>query len=701
MALENAFSLFEDSRYEEMFPNVRLLGNAVDYFIQCNTYEVLVPSQSVTEQSLDIFEDAVLKLLDYKPYTKEEMAETLCLPKDIICFIRIRLRELGLLEKDEFTVSELGKNYLSGLASKNASVIYRQAKLFVIKDTGEILPYVHYGELEYANVKKSSKSITNIEYGSAGRPIIISGTNIWAKTPQGALGGKMLRTNDIKEALLLYNKISSNSTRFAPIEIFSNYAIENTSAEDCLLHVKAAIQEGSTDELIVSDGFVANNDFLAGYLKKEHPEIINEVKVQAAYVRSKEADEDCGFDFERANEGRYRNLYQPIYSINSTYEKITAEKAGSSQDEYVEEQYDQKQFLLNCYAVIEHTLYHYLLSSPLRQDRLKLVYRQDTHQNQELIMMLSEQLGLDYIRQYDYLFGIVSRNNITKMYNTKTPNMYIVLPLVLIEAFDKKDSLFRVMLKQYPGVIHTINKLHNKCKDLRHKTHADDINVDYVDQIYYFTTLLIECLLPDFNYRGKDEIRIVSADTKQNRRLLVDVSLAEVFGPMYYYNVMDESLKNEWKLVAPGKKNYPAPYEYVNTLYRILQETIYEQVFYMKKKQLTKEQLVELAKNRWGKELERGLTGVHKDYLKDTLGSKSTTLGAQALVYLCFCPDEKLVVLKAIKFDEIVSLVTNYRNHGNNVALVLDARELEQLRDKVINVTKAIGGILNGPKKDY
>lgn len=693
MALENVFSLFEDSRYEELFPNVRLLGNDVDCFIQCNTYEVLVPSHSVTEQRLDMFEDAVLKLLDYKPYTKEEMAATLCLPKDIISFIRIRLRELGLLEKDEFTVSEMGKNYLNGLSSKNASVIYRQAKLFVIKDTGEILPYVHYGELEYANVRKSSKSVTNIEYGSAGRPTIISGINIWAKTPHGALGGKMLRSNDIKDTLFLYNKISTNSTRFAPIEVFGNYAIENSSAEDCLLHVKAAIQEGSTDELIVSDGFVANNDFLARYLKKEYPEIINKVKAQAARVRSKEFDEDCGFDFEKANEGRYRNLYQPMYSINSAYEKIMAEEAGSSQDEYVEEQYDQKQFLLNCYAVIEHTLYNYLLRSPLRQDRLKLLYRQDTYLNQELILTLSEQLGLDYIRQYDYLFGIVSRNNITKMYNAKTPNMYIALPLVLIETFDKKDSLFREVLKQYPGVIYTINKLHNKCKDLRHKTYADDINVDYVDQIYYFTTLLIECLLPDFIFRGKGEMSTVSVDEKQNQRLLVDVNLAEVFGPMYYYNVMDESLKNEWKLIAPGKKNYPAPYEYVNTLYRILQETIYEQVFYMKKKQLSKEDLVALAQIRWGKELERGLTGVHKDYLKDTLESKSTTLGAQALVYLCFCSDEKLTALKEIKFDEIVSLVTKYREHGNNVALELDTRELEQLRDKVINVTKVIGGI--------
>ena len=693
MALENAFSLFEDSRYEELFPNVRLLGNAVDYFIQCNTYEILVPSQSAIEQRLDMFEDAVLKLLDYKPYTKEEMAATLCLPKDIISFIRIRLRELGFLEKDEFTVSELGKNYINGLDSKGTSVVYKQAKLFVIKDTGEILPYVHYGELEYANVKKSTKRVTNIEYGSAGRPIIISGINIWSKTPQGALDGKMLKSSDIKDALFLYNKISNNSTRFAPVEILANYAIENTSAEDCLLHVKAAIQDGSTDELIVSDGFVANNDYLARYLRKEHPEIINDVKAQAAQVRSQESEEKSGFDFEKANEGRYRNLYQPMYSINVVYEKITAEESDSSQDEYLEEKYDQKQFLLNCYTVIEHVLYNYLLKSPLRQDRLKLLYRQDTHLNQELILTLSEQLGLDYIRQYDYLFGIVSRNNITKMYNTKIPNMYIALPLVLIETFDNKDSLFREVLKQYPGVIHTINKLHNKCKDLRHKTYADDINVNYVDQIYYFTTLLIECLLPDFIFRGKEEMSTVTADVKQNQRLLADVNLAEVFGPMYYYNVMDEALKNEWKLVAPGKKNYPAPYEFVNTLYRILQETIYEQVFYMKKKQLSKEQLVELAQTRWGKPLERGLTGVHKYYLKDTLGSKNTTLGAQALVYLCFCPDEKLAALKEIKFDEIVSLVTKYREQGNNVALELDTRELEQLRDKVINVTKAIGGI--------
>ena len=693
MALENAFSLFEDSRYEELFPNVRLLGNAVDYFIQCNTYEILVPSQSAIEQRLDMFEDAVLKLLDYKPYTKEEMAATLCLPKDIISFIRIRLRELGLLEKDEYTVSELGKNYLNGLHSKSTSLVYKQAKLFVIKDTGKILPYVHYGELEYANIKKTTKSVTSIEYGSAGQPIIISGINIWSKTPQGALGGKMLKSSDIKDALFLYNRISNNSTRFTPIEILAGYAIENTSAEDCLLHVKAAIQEGSTDELIVSDGFVANNDYLARYLRKEYPEIINDVKAQAAQVRSKESEERSGFDFEEANGGRYRNLYQPMYSINAAYEKITAEESDSSQDEYVEEQYDQKQFLLNCYAVIEHTLYNYLLKSPLRQDRLKLLYRQDTYLNQELILTLSEQIGLGYIRQYDYLFGIVSRNNITKMYNTKTPNIYIALPLVLIETFDNKDSLFREVLKQYPGVIHTINKLHNKCKNLRHKTYADDINVDYVDQIYYFTTLLIECLLPDFIFKGKEEMRAVTADVKQNQRLLTDVNLAEVFGSMYYYNVMDEALKNEWKLVAPGKRNYPAPYEFVNTLYRILQETIYEQVFYMKKKQMSKEQLIELAQARWGKSLERGLTGVHKDYLKDTLGSKNTTLGAQALVYLCFCPDEKLAALREIKFDEIVSIVTKYREHGNNVALELDTRELEQLRDKVIKVTKAIGGI--------
>ncbi len=691
MALEKVFSLFEDSGYEELFPQVRLLGHAADYFVQCNTYEVLVPSRAVTGQRIDLFEDAVLKLLDYKPYTGEEMAAKLCLPTDIIHFVRIRLKELGLLEKDEYTVSESGKSYLNGTA--NNRVAYRQARLFVLKDTGEILPYVHYGELEYAGVRKSSKRKTEIEYGPAGRPVVVSGANIWAKSPQGALGGRMLKPDHIKKALILYNKISTGSTRFAPIEIVSDYAIENTISEDCFLHVKAAVQEGSTDELIVSDGFVANNDFLARYIRKEHPELINEVKTQIVHMQSGEDQAGECFDFESANKGRYRNLYQPVHVINSLYEKLMAKEAGTSQDEYVEEQYDQKQLLLNCYAVIEHTLYNYLRNSPLNPDRLRLLYRQDTYQNRELILTLSEQLGVDYIRRYDYLFGIVSRNNIRKMFHSGTPNMYIALPLVFIEAFDHKDSFFRDVINEYPGVVHTINKLHNKCKNLRHKTAADDINIRYIDQVYYFTTMLIEHLLPDFIDQGSANRRAAADDVKQNSRLLVDIRLAEVFGSMYYYNVMDETLKNEWRRVAPGKEHYPAPYEYVNTLYRILQETIFEQVFYMPKRQLSKEQLIELAKSRLGKQPERGLTGVKQEYLKDTLAGKNTTLGAQALVYLCFCPDEKLEMLQKTEFDKTVSSITGYREHGNNVALELDSRELEQLRDSVIDVAKAIGGI--------
>ena len=113
----------------------------------------------------------------------------------------------------------------------------------------------------------------------------------------------------------------------------------------------------------------------------------------------------------------------------------------------------------------------------------------------------------------------------------------------------------------------------------------------------------------------------------------------------------------------------------------------------MKKKQMDKVQLLELGKKRWGSELASGLTRVHKNYIAKTISSKSTTLGAQALVYLCFCPDDKLTKLKQLKFDELVSKITGYREHGNNLALELDYKELGQLRDRVIDVTKAIGGI--------
>ncbi|MFV0364730.1 MAG: hypothetical protein ACK5LL_16800 [Suipraeoptans sp.] len=694
MAIDKVYSLFEETRYEELFPEVHLLGSSVDYFVQCTTYEVLVPVQAMVEQRLDIFEDAVLKLLAFKPYTKDEMADTLCLTKDIVSFIRIRLRELGLLEKDEYTLSDLGKNYINNFNSKNSGAMYRQAKMFVLKATGEILPYIHFGELNYASIIKESNSKTVIEFGSVGRPIIIEGANLMSKNSSGGFGGKMLKPSVVRRALDTYNKIAENSIRFSVVGFVNGYSIENTSAEDCLLHVKVAIQEGSVGDLVASDGFVANNDYIAGYIKNTFPEIIDSLKEKAIKTNTQLLEEENNiFDFERANEGRYRTLYQPIQNIKDAYETLMEEESGASKDEYVEEQYSQKQLLLNCYAVIEHVLFIYLLEHPIASDKRNLLFRQDTYQNRELILTLGESIGIDYIRQYEYLFGIVNKKNIQKMHVDKVPNLYIALPEVIVEAFDNKHSDFRNFLKEYPGAMHTINKLHNKCKNLRHKSSAEEVNVQYVDQIYYFTTLLIEKMLPNFVYEEKDDTQVSSSRQRQNVRLMVDVNLSKIFGPMNYYNIMNESLKNEWRLIAPGKEVYPAPYEYVNTLYRILQEVIHERVFFMRKdSQISKEDLVKKAAGRWGKELPRGFVEVNSQYIKDTLKNQNTTLGAQALVYLGFCDDE-LLELKKMDFVNVVSMITDYRKHGNNVALKLDTTELEQLRDKVIKVTKVIGGI--------
>ncbi len=694
MAIDKVCSLFGAARYEDLFQEVHLLGSSVDYFVQCTTYEVLVPVEAMAEQRLDIFEDAVLKLLDFKPYTNAEMADAMCLSSDIVSFIRIRLKELGLLEKDEYTLTDQGKEYITNGASSNSSAIYRQAKMFILKETGEILPYIHFGELDYSIAKKDSFSRTVVEFGTAGRPVVIEGDNLMAQD-KGALSGKMLKPSDVKKALNLYNKIAQNSLRFSPVGVINGYAIENSSSEDCLLHIKVAIQEGSVGDLVVSDGFVANNDFLVRYIKSTYPDVINEVKKRAV-ITSTQLDDvnESTFDFERVNEGRYRSLYQPIRNIKDAYETIMEEQAGESKDEYIEEQYSQKQFVLNCYAVIEHTLFNYLLENPMPADKRSLLFRQETWQNKELILTLGESIGIDYIRQYDYLFGIVNKKNIQKMHKENVPNLYIALPEVIIEASDNKQSGFRSLLKEYPGVIHTINKLHNKCKSLRHKSSAEEVNIHYVDQIYYFTLLMLEKLLPDFIFAEKDDTKVESKKKRQNTRLMVDINLSRIFGPMYYYNVMDETLKNEWRLIAPGKNVYPAPYEYVNTLYRILQEVIHERVFFMKKDpQISKEELVSKCSERWGKTLPRGLAGVSSQYIKETLKNQNTTLGAQALVYLGFCDEKELEDIKKVDFVNTISMVTNYRGHGNNVALNLDSLELEQLRDKIIETTKAIGGI--------
>lgn len=148
MATPKVFSLFKTKSYEEIFPSVSILGRKVDFFLECSSYDVIIPVRVRGKRKLDIFEEAVLKLVAFKPTNVKDMADILCLTPDLVNFIIIRLQEKKLLQENGKDLTEQGKAYLNvdEKVSDENNLEYVQAKVFVLNQTGKVLPYVHKGE---------------------------------------------------------------------------------------------------------------------------------------------------------------------------------------------------------------------------------------------------------------------------------------------------------------------------------------------------------------------------------------------------------------------------------------------------------------------------------------------------------------------------------------------------------------------------
>ncbi|WP_212732619.1 hypothetical protein [Veillonella sp. oral taxon 158] len=72
--------------------------------------------------------------------------------------------------------------------------------------------------------------------------------------------------------------------------------------------------------------------------------------------------------------------------------------------------------------------------------------------------------------------------------------------------------------------------------------------------------------------------------------------------------------------------------------------------------------------------------------------SENATLGANAMVYLYYQKDNVVNELKNVNFVQIIEQLVQLRKHGNNVALSVNTRNLNKIRDNMLDIVKLIGG---------
>ena len=151
MPKPKVISVFKTDRFENRFLNVSMMGKPVDLFLECRSYDLEIPIKGKAKRELDIFEETILRMVMLKKCPVSELAETLCLKKDLVNFIILRMIESGLLE-DTQTVSTKGKELLDVQSHIREEIETVQGKMFVVKKTGLILPFVHIGEFQSESV---------------------------------------------------------------------------------------------------------------------------------------------------------------------------------------------------------------------------------------------------------------------------------------------------------------------------------------------------------------------------------------------------------------------------------------------------------------------------------------------------------------------------------------------------------------------
>ena len=165
------------------------------------------------------------------------------------------------------------------------------------------------------------------------------------------------------------------------------------------------------------------------------------------------------------------------------------------------------------------------------------------------------------------------------------------------------------------------------------------------------------------------------------------------------FTSLDDGIQADFRRISPDKDadHLPAPYEFIQILYRILQTAFYdENKRFASKRWLSKEECIKKDEELLECKLPKSIVTVRDERYNAARRGYKMTLGTQFLVLISCLPHEKLDLLKKQNIVHVVDSILEYRKHANDISLILSWEELSELRGSVIYILKILGGYYNG-----
>ena len=685
MGKPKVISLFQLDKFENRFLNVQMIGKPVDFFVECKSYDLEIPVNSKRKKELDIFEETILRMINIKKCSPAELADVLCLKKDLVNFILIRLKESGLLE-DNQTLSERGKEILDLQENIRSEVKYIQGKLFVIKKTGLILPYIHVGEFQSESVDEFNPSSITLGYGSAGNYKRVYGRCL-RNSDYEKRADSRIDTRVLKRTIKSFNKIALAQNK-EMIDLNEEYGISSSSGDNIYFHLQAVVQEGNIDEVMFSDGFVSNIDGMLNYVNIENYELLKDIKARAV-------DMVIGTNSEGEKKEYIPQKYKEIHKLyhNACSHMSTKSYDGATIDEKKDIDEDKRQIVIDCYYMLEWAFYYYTIKNRISEQMMNLFKSKSVASNAETLISIATSIGIEelVVRKSQNLFWHLDSGKIYSVYNYQSPQLYVNLPLAIAEAKENCDSKIHTLIQRDGSFLEFINLLNSHCGNLRHDSDSDAIDMN-ATEVLNETLRIISILLPDIAFDGVGIGKKISHVSEA--RLLAQVYLEKVLGSIYFTS-MSKGLQNEWIKISPDKKldQLPEPYEYVMIISRILEaELLDANREFGDGKKISQDKALEIITKRYGGNIPKSFSMVGNRNYEKAIRNQKASLGASALVYFANEDITRIEKLNEAKFISVLDRIISLRGHGTTVVLNEDVKSLNILRDEVIKISRIIGG---------
>ena len=660
-------SLFGKDSYAKKFPGLPLIHEE-DFFLECRCYDVCLPVAAAQPESLNIFEETVLRLMGLFGKSVAEISECSCLKKDFVQAVCLTLYRRGFVNENN-VLTDAGKDYLNN-TEQAVNVDEKAIRVLTLPDTGLLLaPILQDFKSEYDGFFDGKKLIMTV--GDIGNAEPRKGS--FTIVPKENILNRPVYVHDVKKIIREYNRTTNRKIRLA-----DGYAISiSQRGSRVFLHVKCALQRGLVEHPIVSDGTAMISGALVQYLMENHGDYVESLFERATTFKTETASQ------KTSSHDEYYHVRENLNAL----EDFLPETDPDTMRINLERKKDNFNRLN---AAVEHALNYYLLKYPVSEEREKILYAQTPAENCRTLLSFAHKLNLT-VGKNTALLSHLNRMSFEQYRQSGVPSLNFVLPLAIVSGAENGGTPFAAAVQKIPKLFALFNALY-RGKSLRHGSEEEQILPTDYSSVARDVKKFIGLLLPDYQQNDAQGKSSARGDDTSQERLNAVVALKKILGSKIYYEAGD-NLRNDLIRLSPyyrGDK-MPPPMDFVNYLYRCLENYIRGKAnnFSVRTKNLAAA-LPELERLT-GAALPKSLKSVSQEMFKRAAGGQNASLGAYTLVLISALPKELLTDKDRVKkFLDDTGEIVALRQHANNTELnlVLTAEKLGRLRDNAFDAIK-------------